>query len=66
MATISAITLLVNDYDEAIYFYINKLGFLLIEDTPLGNEKRWVRVSPNADVSTVLVLAKADSLQQLE
>ena len=36
------IALVVRDYDEAIAFYTTKLGFHLIEDTDLGNGKRWV------------------------
>jgi len=44
------IALVVRDYDEAIAFYTTKLGFHLIEDTDLGNGKRWVgsgrRVQP--------------------
>ncbi len=38
---IAHIALVVKDYDEAIDFYINKLGFELIEDTTLSEEKRW-------------------------
>lgn len=43
---ISLIAITVHDYDEAIRFYVDKLGFTLEEDTDLGNEKRWVRVRP--------------------
>ena len=42
------LSLLVREYDEAIAFYVNKLGFTLEEDTDLGNAKRWVRISPGA------------------
>jgi catechol 2,3-dioxygenase-like lactoylglutathione lyase family enzyme len=41
---IAHITLLVNNYDEAIAFYTQKLGFTLIEDTILTPTKRWVLV----------------------
>jgi catechol 2,3-dioxygenase-like lactoylglutathione lyase family enzyme len=49
---------LVGDYDEAIAFYVGKLGFALREDTPLTAEKRWVVVGP-ADGSAGLLLARA-------
>ncbi|MBX4874713.1 VOC family protein [Rhizobium bangladeshense] len=55
---LSLVSLLVRDYDEAIAFYVSKLGFQLIEDTRLSNEKRWVVVSPNGGQASLL-LAKA-------
>lgn len=49
MRSINTISLLVNDYDDAIAFYTGKLGFHLLEDTPLGDSgKRWVLISPDA------------------
>lgn len=42
------LALTVLDYDKAIAFYVGVLGFTLIEDTDLGNDKRWVRVAPPA------------------
>jgi len=53
------IALVVRDYDEAITFYCNKLHFLLVEDTPLGETKRWVLVRPPGSSGTCLLLAKA-------
>ncbi len=55
------ITLLVNDYDEAIDFYTQKLNFTLIEDTVLSAEKRWVVIAPNGATQKGcnLLLAKA-------
>ncbi len=38
--SVSAVSLLVPDYDDGIAFYVGKLGFTLIEDTPLGDAKR--------------------------
>ena len=54
------IALVVNDYDEAIDFYTQKLNFVLVEDTyqPEQN-KRWVVVSPPGSTGTTLLLAKA-------
>ena len=53
------IALVVRDYDEAITFYCKKLHFLLVEDTPLGETKRWVMVRPPGSSGTCLLLAKA-------
>ena len=55
--------LLVADYDEAIDYYTNVLGFNLVEDTDLGKGKRWVRVTP-AGSSCSLLLAKAKNEDQ--
>lgn len=56
---IAHLTLVVDDYDEAIQFYTQKLGFTLLEDTPLSETKRWVRVAPNGSAGCCLLLAKA-------
>lgn len=52
------IALVVNDYDEAIAFYTQKLGFQLLEDTPLSDTKRWVMVTPQGKGGCCLLLAK--------
>lgn len=49
------ISLLVRDYDEAIQYYTNILGFQLVEDTILSATKRWVVVSPNSTHCTLLL-----------
>lgn len=54
-----ALALLVRDYDEALAFYCDKLGFRLLEDTDLGGGKRWLRIAPPGDSQTGLLLAKA-------
>ncbi len=64
MQHISAVTLLVPDYDEAIAFYVGKLGFRLVEDTALSATKRWVVVAPPGGSETGLLLAQADSQDQ--
>jgi catechol 2,3-dioxygenase-like lactoylglutathione lyase family enzyme len=51
--------LVVREYDEAIEFYADKLGFELLEDTDLGGEKRWVRVAPPGGGGAALLLARA-------
>lgn len=46
--TIAQVSLVVKDYDEAIDFYVNKLNFVLIEDTLIPEQKkRWVVVAPS-------------------
>jgi len=59
------IAIVVNDYDEAINFYTEKLHFDLIEDTQLSETKRWVLVRPKGGDSCCLLLAKAASEEQL-
>ena len=61
---LGALALVVGDYDEALDFYIGKLGFDLIEDTGLGPDKRWVLVAPPGSRETRLLLAKAATPQQ--
>ena len=61
---IGNIALVVEDYDEAIDFYVNKLNFDLIEDTQLDENKRWVVVSPKGSNESRLLLAKADNDDQ--
>jgi catechol 2,3-dioxygenase-like lactoylglutathione lyase family enzyme len=63
--TIAHIALVVKDYDEAISFYTEKLGFDLIEDTKLNETKRWVVISPRRSNSCKLLLAKAANAEQL-
>jgi catechol 2,3-dioxygenase-like lactoylglutathione lyase family enzyme len=55
--------LLVRDYDEAIGFYVGKLGFELVEDTDQGGGKRWVVVRPKGS-DAALLLARAVGEQQ--
>ncbi|MEO1322891.1 MAG: VOC family protein [Pseudomonadota bacterium] len=62
--TIASITLVVPDYDAAIAFYRDSLGFTLLEDTKLSDTKRWVRVAPPG-AETALLLAKADGQAQV-
>ena len=56
---IGSVALLVHDYDEAIDFYTTKLGFEVVEDSPLADGKRWVLVAPPGSGKTRLLLAKA-------
>jgi len=62
--TVATIALVVADYDEAIAFYCEKLGFALIADTDMGGGKRWVVVAPADGRGARLLLAKADGEKQ--
>jgi len=61
---IAHIALVVNNYDEAIKFYTEKLHFDLIEDTVLSDTKRWVLVAPKGSGECCLLLAKAADEEQ--
>lgn len=61
-ARISAVALVVPDYDAGIAFYVGKLGFRLVEDIDQGR-KRWVTVEPSGG-GTRLVLATAEGAEQ--
>jgi catechol 2,3-dioxygenase-like lactoylglutathione lyase family enzyme len=69
---IGLVTLVVRDYDEAIAYYVDKLGFTLVEDTPIpAQDKRWVVVAPAGSSSsskgtggTNLLLARASGAEQ--
>lgn len=61
---LAQLALVVADYDEAIQFYTQKLGFQLLEDTPLSDTKRWVRVAPIGADGIGLLLAKAANDEQ--
>lgn len=61
---ISLISIVVDDYDEAIHFYTSKLNFVLKEDTILSDTKRWVIVAPQQSTGTGLLLAKAANEEQ--
>ena len=60
------VTLVVRDYDEAIAFYVQKLGFTLVEDSyQPAQDKRWVVVAPPGAKETHLLLARASTDQQV-
>jgi len=61
---IAHLALVVDDYDDAIKFYTEKLNFILKEDTVLSETKRWVLVSPKNSDGCCLLLAKAANEEQ--
>ncbi|MFF6805424.1 VOC family protein [Streptomyces sp. NPDC012616] len=65
MSRIALVTLVVDDYDEAIRFYTEALGFRLVEDEPRPDGARWVVVRPGAGQDgTGLLLARAEGEEQ--
>ena len=63
--SIAHIALVVRDYDEALDFYVGKLGFELLEDTyQPEQDKRWVIVRPPGSSETSLLLARASKPEQ--
>ncbi|BBN83260.1 hypothetical protein PA25_32450 [Pseudoalteromonas sp. A25] len=62
---IGNVALVVENYDDAIEFYTQKLQFTLVEDTDLGG-KRWVQVSPPNSNGTNLLLAQASTPEQTQ
>jgi len=57
--SLAAIAFSVPDYDDAVAWFRDALGFELIEDTPLGDGKRWVVVAAGREAGARLVLQKA-------
>lgn len=68
--SIAHVALVVRDYDEAIEFYVNTLGFTLVEDTYIEDtysaeqDKRWVLVAPPGSTEMRLLLARAVGEEQ--
>ena len=60
---LGVIAYLVRDYDAAIAWFTQKLGFALVEDAPLSPAKRWVVVAP-PEGGCSLLLARADGAAQ--
>ncbi|RFU85309.1 VOC family protein [Streptomyces triticagri] len=64
MVHLGMVTLVVRDYDEAIAFYRDVLGFVLLEDTRIDDAKRWVVVAPPGARETAVLLARAANGRQ--
>lgn len=63
--SLGLVSLVVDDYEEALHFFVGKLGFLLVEDTPVPEQgKRWVVVSPPGACESRLLLVRASSEPQ--
>ena len=64
--SLAAVTLLVRDYNEALAFFTEALGFRVVEDTPLPGGKRWLVLAPPDSRSASLLLARAATPEQLK
>jgi catechol 2,3-dioxygenase-like lactoylglutathione lyase family enzyme len=65
MQSLSAVSILVPDYDAAIEWFSEKLGFGLVEDVDMGGGKRWVTMTPHDDAQTRIVIARATTPAQI-
>lgn len=61
---VATVAVVVSDYDEAVAWYVEKLGFALAEDVDLGGGKRWVVVAPPGSTGASLLLARAVTPEQ--
>ncbi|MEX2597026.1 MAG: VOC family protein [Salibacteraceae bacterium] len=61
------LTILVNDYDEALDFYTEKLGFVIKSDNQFGESNRWLTVAPpdQTDIEIIFVLADTPEKQEM-
>jgi catechol 2,3-dioxygenase-like lactoylglutathione lyase family enzyme len=55
------LTILVDDYDEALDFYTKKLGFVIKSDNKFGDNNRWLTVAPSAKTDLEIVFVKANT-----
>ncbi|MES0069799.1 VOC family protein [Mesorhizobium sp. M0074] len=62
--SIATVALVVANYDEAISWYVDRLGFVLTEDVDLGGGKRWVTITPRKGQGAQLLLAEASGEAQ--
>lgn len=62
--SIATVALVVGNYDEAIAWYVGRLGFVLTDDVDLGGGKRWVTVTPASGRGARLLLAEASGETQ--
>jgi len=64
--TLAHVAFLVRDYDEALAFFTDALGFRVVQDKPLPEGKRWLLVSPPGSQGTNLLLAQAATPEQVQ
>jgi len=63
--SLGLVSLVVRDYDEALDFFVGKLGFLLVEDSLVPEQaKRWVVITPPGAIESRLLLARASTAEQ--
>jgi len=64
--TLAHVTFLCREYDEALAFFTDALGFRVVEDTPLPANQRWLVVAPPGSRGASLLLARASAPEQLQ
>ncbi len=64
LQSLAAVTVLVPSYDEGLAFFRDVLGFAVLEDAPLGLNKRWVVVAPSRGAGAALLLAAPSDERQ--
>jgi catechol 2,3-dioxygenase-like lactoylglutathione lyase family enzyme len=64
--SLAQVTFLVRDYDEALAFFTESLGFRVVENLPLPANKRWILVAPPGSPGANLLLARAATPEQLQ
>jgi catechol 2,3-dioxygenase-like lactoylglutathione lyase family enzyme len=64
--SLAHVTLLVRDYDEALAFFTESLGFRVVENSPLPANKRWLVVAPRGSQGANLLLARAATPEQIQ
>ncbi len=64
--SIGAITLMIDNYDKAIAYYVDKLNFVLIKDIRLDQHKRWVVIAPLENATTQIILTETNNKKQTE
>jgi catechol 2,3-dioxygenase-like lactoylglutathione lyase family enzyme len=64
--SLAHVTYLVRDYEEALVFFVDALGFRIVEDSFLAGGKRWLLVAPPGSTGSNLLLALAESPEELE
>ena len=63
---VALVAFLVREYDEALTFFTEALGFQVVEDTAQSDGKRWVMVAPPGSEGAKLLLARAATPEQVE
>jgi len=64
-STLGLITYLTDDYDRTIAWFTTMLDFTLLEDTDMGDGKRWVRMAPHPGAETGFLIARATTPDQV-
>lgn len=65
MPHVASVAFLVREYEEALTYFTECLGFCVLEDRRLTAEKRWVRVAPRGAREAALLLARAATPEQV-